>query len=52
LILQACADGIADIEETTLESNDATGSEDATYFMERVKQRGGQATVTVFLVRS
>ena len=48
LILEECAQGSALVNETILESNDPSGSEDATYFMERVKQNGGLATYCIF----
>ncbi|MFS0689910.1 amidohydrolase [Sporosarcina sp. 179-K 8C2 HS] len=48
VILQGCAEESAMLKETALESNDAAGSEDATYFMERVKQNGGLATYCIF----
>ena len=48
LILEECAQGSALVKETILESNDPSGSEDATYFMERVKQNGGRATYCIF----
>ncbi len=48
LILEACAQGSALVNETIVESNDPSGSEDATYFMERVKQNGGLATYCIF----
>ena len=35
-------------KKRVLESNDHAGSEDATYFMERVKQNGGLATYCIF----
>lgn len=47
-ILEECARQVTGIKETTLESNDPAGSEDATYFMERVKQNGGRATYCIF----
>lgn len=48
LILNECAEESDLLKETTLESNDAAGSEDATYFMERVKQKGGFASYCIF----
>ena len=48
LILKECAEESAELKETSLESNDVAGSEDATYFMERVKQNGGLATYCIF----
>src|SRR5690625_1473294 len=36
------------IEETVLENSGSSGSEDATYFMEAVKKRGGLATYVIF----
>ncbi|MCG7344958.1 amidohydrolase [Sporosarcina sp. ACRSL] len=48
LILNECAQESSHLKEATLESNDAAGSEDATYFMERVKQKGGLATYCIF----
>lgn len=46
-ILKECAEETASVKETILESNDIAGSEDATYFMERVKQNGGLATYCI-----
>ncbi|MFD1336996.1 amidohydrolase [Oceanobacillus iheyensis] len=47
-IVQKCADSHAVIEKSILESNESAGSEDATYFMEKVQQNGGLATYCVF----
>ncbi|WP_099159714.1 M20 family metallo-hydrolase [Virgibacillus ndiopensis] len=47
-VLHECAGQSATIEKSILETNNPAGSEDATYFMERVKQLGGQATYCVF----
>ena len=46
--LHKCAEKSPEISKSTLESNEAAGSEDATYFMDRVKDRGGQATYCIF----
>ena len=48
LILNECAQASSLVLETILESNDSAGSEDATYFMERVKQNGGLAAYCIF----
>ncbi len=48
LILKECAEESPQLKETILESNDSAGSEDATYFMERVKQNGGLAAYCIF----
>lgn len=37
-----------EMEYCILNSDDSAGSEDATYFMERVKERGGKATYVIF----
>lgn len=47
LILKECAQASDLVKETILESNDPAGSEDATYFMERVKQNGGLVTYCI-----
>jgi aminobenzoyl-glutamate utilization protein A len=47
-ILQICAKESSSIKESILEDNAPSGSEDATFFMERVKQNGGQATYCIF----
>lgn len=46
-ILYHCAERHPSIENSILESNDPAGSEDATYFMEAVQQKGGQATYCI-----
>ncbi|KON86190.1 peptidase M20 [Sporosarcina globispora] len=46
--LHACAQEVSYIKESILEDNSPAGSEDATFFMERVQQNGGQATYCVF----
>lgn len=48
LILKECAEQSPEIKKSTLQSNESAGSEDATYFMERVKQHGGLATYCIF----
>jgi len=47
-VMQKCAGDVSDIEESVLENNDITGSEDATYFMKEVQDNGGLATYCVF----
>ncbi|TLS38710.1 M20 family metallo-hydrolase [Pseudalkalibacillus caeni] len=47
-ILRACAEESSYIEKSILEDNSPAGSEDATFFMEHVKQNGGQATYCIF----
>lgn len=47
-ILHETAEQSPFIKESINESNVPAGSEDATYFMERVKQRGGLATYCIF----
>ncbi|WP_026582858.1 M20 family metallo-hydrolase [Bacillus sp. J33] len=47
-VLQACAEESPLIKESVLEDNSPAGSEDATFFMERVQQNGGQATYCIF----
>ena len=47
-VLQTCAQEASYIKESILEDNSPAGSEDATFFMERVQQNGGQATYCIF----
>ncbi len=47
-VLCACAEESPAIEASMVEDNTPAGSEDATFFMERVKQNGGQATYCIF----
>lgn len=47
-ILKQCAESHPEIDRAWLESSDGSGSEDATYFMERVQQNGGLATYCIF----
>ncbi|WP_163142443.1 M20 family metallo-hydrolase [Bacillus sp. 22-7] len=47
-VLHACAQEASYIKESILEDNSPAGSEDATFFMERVQQNGGQATYCIF----
>lgn len=47
-VLHACAEESPYIKASTLEDNSPAGSEDATFYMERVQQNGGQATYCVF----
>lgn len=47
-ILKQCAESHPKIDGALLESSDSSGSEDATYFMDRVQRRGGQATYCIF----
>lgn len=47
-ILNTCAVNHPAIINSQLESNDSAGSEDATYFMERVQKNGGLATYCIF----
>jgi aminobenzoyl-glutamate utilization protein A len=47
-VLQACADESSHIKASVLEDDSPAGSEDATFFMERVQQNGGQATYCIF----
>ncbi|USK49712.1 M20 family metallo-hydrolase [Bacillus sp. CMF12] len=47
-ILHGCAQEASFIKESILEDNSPAGSEDATFFMERVQQNGGQATYCIF----
>lgn len=47
-VLHACAQEVSYIKESILEDNSPAGSEDATFFMERVQQNGGQATYCIF----
>lgn len=48
VLLKECAEESDQLKETILEADDPAGSEDATYFMERVKQNGGLATYCIF----
>ncbi|MGI2328138.1 amidohydrolase [Planococcus sp. YIM B11945] len=45
--LAEAAKGSPFIDEVVLEDNSSAGSEDATYFMERVKAHGGEATYCI-----
>jgi aminobenzoyl-glutamate utilization protein A len=47
-VLHACAEESPFITETILEDHSPAGSEDATFFMERVQKNGGQATYCIF----
>jgi aminobenzoyl-glutamate utilization protein A len=47
-VLHACAEESPYILESVLEDNSPAGSEDATFFIERVQKNGGQATYCVF----
>ena len=47
-VLQKCAEESSAIQASVLEENSPAGSEDATFFMERVHQNGGQATYCIF----
>ncbi len=47
-MLGAIAGGSAGIRRVHKADNTSAGSEDATYFMERVKEKGGQATYCIF----
>ncbi|WP_080872029.1 amidohydrolase [Oceanobacillus timonensis] len=47
-ILKQCATSHPEMDQALLESNDSAGSEDATYFMERVQRNGGLATYCIF----
>jgi aminobenzoyl-glutamate utilization protein A len=47
-VLQACAEESPHIKASILEDDSPAGSEDATFFMERVQQNGGQATYCIF----
>lgn len=47
-VLAACAEEHRWIEKAILEKNERSGSEDATYFMEKVQRNGGQATYCIF----
>lgn len=46
--MHAIASASGELEHSIEYSNASAGSEDATYFMERVKERGGKATYVVF----
>lgn len=47
-VLHSCSQEASYIKESILEDNSPAGSEDATFFMERVQQNGGQATYCIF----
>lgn len=47
-VLHACAEESPYILKSVLEDNSPAGSEDATFFIERVQKNGGQATYCVF----
>ena len=47
-VLHACAKESPYILESVLEDNSPAGSEDATFFMQRVQKNGGQATYCIF----
>ncbi|MCM3707428.1 MULTISPECIES: M20 family metallo-hydrolase [Cytobacillus] len=47
-VLHACAQEASYIKECILEDDSPAGSEDATFFIERVQQSGGQATYCIF----
>lgn len=47
-LLQEIAIEHPDIENSAIRTNRNAGSEDATYFLERVKERGGAATYVIF----
>lgn len=47
-MLKQCAESQPEIDKVLLESSDSAGSEDATYFMERVQRGGGLATYCIF----
>lgn len=47
-IIVECAAPSPFVDQVVLEDNASAGSEDATYFMQRVKERGGQATYCIF----
>lgn len=47
-VLHACAEESPHILESVFEDNSPAGSEDATFFIERVQKNGGQATYCVF----
>lgn len=46
--VHACPEASSYIMKSTLKSNEASGPEHATYFINRVKERGGLATYYVF----
>ncbi|WP_210366662.1 M20 family metallo-hydrolase [Bacillus sp. REN3] len=47
-VLHACAQESPYLKKSILEDHSSAGSEDATFFIERVQQNGGQATYCVF----
>jgi len=47
-VLHTCAAKHPIIENSVLESNKSSGSEDATFFMEEVQKNGGSATYCIF----
>ncbi|MFT9598113.1 M20 family metallo-hydrolase [Mesobacillus sp.] len=47
-VLHACAEELPFIKESILEDSSPAGSEDATFFLERVQKNGGQATYCIF----
>lgn len=47
-ILHSCAEESPFILESMFEDNSPAGSEDATFFMEKVQKNGGQATYCIF----
>ncbi|WP_144540170.1 M20 family metallo-hydrolase [Cytobacillus oceanisediminis] len=47
-VLHACAEESPHIKKSILEDDSPAGSEDATFFMERIQQNGGQATYCIF----
>ncbi|RYG72308.1 amidohydrolase [Lentibacillus lipolyticus] len=47
-IIHECAQDSDAIINSVLESNESTGSEDATFFMEKVQKNGGLATYCIF----
>lgn len=48
LLLQECGDNHPTVEKSILEDNHPAGSEDATYFMNRVQENGGMSTYCFF----
>ena len=47
-VLRTCAEASPAIKKTLLEDHSPAGSEDATFFMDRVTKNGGQATYCIF----
>lgn len=47
-VLRNCAEATPAIKKTLLEEHSPAGSEDATFFMDRVTKNGGQATYCIF----